>query len=53
MTERDIKRLMQCVTCERNPRDCGCDDSDEDENGIDFNDVVKKMIEKLEERKKE
>lgn len=34
MTEHDIKRLMQCVTCERNPRDCGCDDSDEDENGL-------------------
>lgn len=34
MTERDIKRLMQCVTCGKNPRDCGYDDSDEDENGM-------------------
>ena len=34
MTEHDIERLMQCVTCGRNPRDCGCDDSDEDEDGM-------------------
>ena len=34
MTEHEIKRLMQCVTCGRNPEDCGCDDSDEDESGM-------------------
>lgn len=34
LTEHDIERLMQCVTCEKSPRDCGCDDSDEDEEGM-------------------
>ena len=34
LTEDEIERLMQCVTCEKSPRDCGCDDSDEDENGM-------------------
>lgn len=34
MTEHDIKRLMQCLTCGKSPRDCGCDDSDEDSEGM-------------------
>lgn len=31
---RNIRRLKQCVTCERNPKTCGCDDADEDANGM-------------------
>lgn len=30
----DFKRLMQCLTCANDPETCGCDDSDEDENGM-------------------
>jgi hypothetical protein len=33
MTEHDIERLMQCVTCV-NLGTCGCDESDEDEHGM-------------------
>lgn len=34
MTEKDIDRLMQCITCERNPQTCGCKDEDEDSEGM-------------------
>lgn len=30
----DLLRLKQCITCANDPADCGCDDSDEDENGM-------------------
>ena len=34
MTEHDIERLIQCVRCEHDPKDCGRTESDEDENGM-------------------
>ena len=34
MSAKDKSRLMQCVTCQNNPDNCGCDDNDEDENGL-------------------
>lgn len=34
LSESDKKRLMQCVACARNPKECGCDNRDEDENGM-------------------
>lgn len=34
MTEHDIDRMMQCVTCVHNPETCGCDDADEDKSGM-------------------
>ena len=34
MNEHDIDRMMQCVTCGRNPETCECDDTDEDKYGM-------------------
>jgi hypothetical protein len=31
---RNVRRLTQCMTCRHDPEECGCDDSDEDENGM-------------------
>lgn len=30
----DLKRLKQCVTCTMNPETCGCNEKDEDTNGM-------------------
>ena len=30
----DFERLMECITCGRDPGHCGCTDDDEDENGL-------------------
>ena len=32
--ENIARRLDQCIVCEHDPRTCGCDDEDEDENGM-------------------
>ena len=34
MFENLARRLDQCIVCEHDPRTCGCDDEDEDENGM-------------------
>ena len=34
MTEHDIDRMMQCVTCDRDPQKCGCTEADEDKSGM-------------------
>lgn len=34
MSTKDKIRLLQCVTCQNNPDNCGCDDKDEDNNGL-------------------
>ena len=34
MFEHIARRLEQCIVCENDPRTCGCDDEDEDENGM-------------------
>lgn len=34
MTEHDIDRMMQCVTCCCDPQKCGCTEVDEDANGM-------------------
>lgn len=34
MTGRDIERLIQCITCKNDPETCGCDDKDEDSEGM-------------------
>ena len=30
---RNIARFVQCVECKNNPKECGCTEKDEDENG--------------------
>lgn len=30
----DLKRLKQCVACDRNPETCGCSEADEDKDGM-------------------
>ena len=40
-SERDIRRLQQCVFCVNDPSKCGGSEKDEDENG-----VCKKYIER-------
>lgn len=34
MFENLARRLEQCIVCEHDPRTCGCDDEDDDENGM-------------------
>ena len=34
LTEHEIERLMQCVTCGHDIDKCKCTDEDEDENGM-------------------
>lgn len=34
MLRYNFRRLKQCLTCGQNPEVCGCDESDEDENGM-------------------
>ena len=34
MTEHDIERLIQCVTCACDIDKCKCTEADEDENGM-------------------
>lgn len=34
MFENLARRLDQCIVCENDPRTCGCDEEDEDENGM-------------------
>jgi len=34
MIKYNISRLKQCITCRCDPEECGCDESDEDENGM-------------------
>lgn len=34
MLRYNLRRLKQCIECGQNPECCGCDDSDEDENGM-------------------
>lgn len=34
MTDHDIERIMQCVTCACDINKCTCTDDDEDENGM-------------------
>lgn len=30
----DLKRLIQCIRCKKDPAICGCTDKDEDGNGM-------------------
>ena len=34
MKEREKQRLIQCITCARDPETCGCTEANEDENGF-------------------
>lgn len=34
MLKYNISRLMQCIKCRYDPEECGCDELDEDENGM-------------------
>ena len=34
MTEHEKQRLIQCITCARDPETCGCTEANEDENGF-------------------
>ena len=34
MTDHDIERLIQCITCSCDLEKCGCTEADEDENGM-------------------
>ena len=34
MSPKDKERLLQCVFCQRDPANCGCDENNEDENGL-------------------
>ena len=33
LSDSDLKRLLECITCQNNPYTCGCTESDEDEKG--------------------
>lgn len=33
LSDSDLKRLLECVTCRNNPENCGCTESDEDVYG--------------------
>lgn len=48
LSDNDKKRLCQCITCKHNPEVCGCDESNEDENGM-CKEWIGKMIESEEE----
>lgn len=34
LSDHDQKRFCQCVTCGKDPAKCGCDERDEDANGM-------------------
>lgn len=33
LSTNDFRRLMECITCQHDPKTCGCTESDEDEKG--------------------
>lgn len=34
LSEEDKKRLFQCASCKNDSTTCGCDESNEDDNGM-------------------